>query len=111
MKENPRRRHGAQSGDLVECWRKPKTHGFHPAYEECPYCDVPREYFYSSGPASPGDEDITLDFGWPTVQLKIEAGPAPTVPNTFRAFGLRRPDGTVRVFRLDLVTGEWTPDH
>lgn len=64
--DNPRRRHGKQAGKLVECWRKPKSHGFHADYEECPYCDPPvRDYFYSTGPASPGDDDITFDFGWP----------------------------------------------
>lgn len=58
--DNPRRRHGAQSGELVECARAPKSHGFHPAYEECPYCDPPKRSY-----ALDGFDDITIDFGWP----------------------------------------------
>lgn len=30
---------GQQKGKLIPCAKKPKTHGFHPDGEECPYCE------------------------------------------------------------------------
>jgi hypothetical protein len=30
---------GPQNGRLVQCKKSPESHGFHPSWEECPYCE------------------------------------------------------------------------